>query len=109
ASGSSAPDQLRAGRAVSSRTQARRGPMTNRARRQSRGPDGRPAQPLQGKMNKTVAPDRASAVPSSAASTEDRVRATESLFAQVSNRLLQQNRHTADIPAAPEFVCFWGR
>ena len=78
---------------MSSQTQVRRGPMTNQARRQSRGPDGRPAQPLQGKMNEkqllliALQPG----IPSSAASTADRVRATKSLFAQVSNRLLQQN------------------
>src|SRR5262249_57711408 len=51
-------------------------------------------------MNRTVAPDLGRAAPSWSASLANRIDGTESLTQKAFNRLLQQNRHKADVTIA---------
>src|SRR5262245_47410492 len=59
--------QSTGGRAASSKTQAHRGPRTDRARRRSRAPDDPPVPPRRAGTRRKAVPARASAAPSSPA------------------------------------------
>src|SRR5437870_3598303 len=60
-------------------------------------------------MNRKTALGRDCAASSWSASAANRVSATESLFAAIINRLLQQNRHEADIRRCPLRVAIGGK
>src|SRR5262245_57099007 len=73
--------------------------MTGREPRLSCEPSDRREQPLQDKMNKTAASGRNSAAPSSPASAANRIRTTESLFAEAinefCNKICQTRTHAS--------------
>ena len=78
-------------RPFSNAAKARHRPTTDRAQMQSHAPGDRPAQPLQGRTNKTADLDLAPTAPSWLDPAADRVNVRESLFAATFNGLLQQN------------------
>src|SRR5262245_16911919 len=86
-----------ADRAENNKVPARNAPNSDQEPQRSRAPGDRPAPPHRDEMNRKTAPGRASAAPSSSAPVANRITATESPTKKACNRLLQQNRHKADI------------
>src|SRR5262245_45004895 len=86
-----------ADRAENNKVPARNAPNSDQEPQRSRAPGDRPAPPHRDEMNRKTAPGRASAAPSSPAPVANRITATESPTKKACNRLLQQNRHEADI------------
>src|SRR6266566_4551229 len=86
-----------ADRAENNKVPARNAPNSDQEPQRSRGPDDRPAPPHRDEMNRTTAPGRDSAAPSSPAPVANRITATESPTKKACNGLLQQNRHFCDI------------
>src|SRR5260370_23090161 len=87
----------RGGREQSSGAKASHRPTPDRGQMQPRAPGDRPPPPLQGRPNKTAALERAPTAPSWPAPAAEPINLRESLFAAAFNRLLQQNRHKADV------------
>src|SRR4029077_13974613 len=107
--GSSTPDRLMGDPSMNNEVQVRCEARTDRAPHRSSAPDDLQEPPRQDETRRTADLGHSSDGPSWIDLAAIRLSTTESRFAACLNRLLQQNRHLADMPMQSPHVCCWER